>query len=133
MTVSDSFTFLDKDDEHYKDTESLFQNAYDSGDKEEQFKCVFRVCYALVLKILRKRLSNIAEDLVYDKALDATIKIMDRIERLKARPNKLTAYCYWPSYECCFGNKQRQFEDQIELWSDYKLLQGEYNEEKDEE
>lgn len=131
MTVTDSFSFLDKEDEHYKDTESLFQKAYDSGDREEQFKCVFRVCYALVLKILRKRLTSIAEDLVYDKALDATIKIMDRIERLKTRPNKLTSYCYWPSYEACFGAKQKQFEDQIELWSDYKLLKGEYNEEED--
>lgn len=126
------YDFLDKEDEHYKDTESLFQNAYDSGDRDEQFKCVFRVCYALVLKILRKCLPNIVEDtFVYDKALDATIKIVDRIGRLKARPNKLTSYCYWPSYEACFGNKQHQFEDQIELWSDYKLLKGEYNEEED--
>lgn len=52
---------------------------------------VYECCRSIALRIAP------GKPLIEERALDAAIKIMDRIERLKRHPAKLSAYCYLPT------------------------------------
>lgn len=97
--------WLDKDNKEWKDTERIFQEAYDRGDEETMWKCVSRVCYATI----KKRLVGIRKDPddVEDLCEELTLQIMEKIHNGQ-RPQKLTAFISFPLLGVLYNKKQKQ-------------------------
>lgn len=55
-----------------------------------------------------------------DKAMDATLKIMNKIVKENVRPTKLSSYCYYPCIEQLYGNKTRREENELDLIDNYE-------------
>lgn len=102
--------------------ESIFQEALCNWELTKEKKYwdimwlrVYECCRSIALRIAP------GKPMVEERALDATIKIMDRIERLKKHPAKLSAYCYLPTLGEVQGPKavkedrESYFEDITEI------------------
>lgn len=109
------------------DQERLFQEAINdweiSGSKEAWDRMWIRIyecCRALALKIAP------GKDKVEERAMDATVIVMDRIKRLNKHPNKLSSYCYWPVVGALQGPKAKRedmemnLQDEIEKFEELK-------------
>ena len=126
------FSFLDKDNKEWKDTNKIFSEAVKNGDNDTQFKCVLRICYGLIKQKLLKSKVVFSDQEAYELALDATMVIIERYRR-RGPPEKLTSYCYLP----CIGvlyDRKKIFADKIQYWSedDFRKFYNEeeiYNEE----
>lgn len=107
--------------------ERLFQEAISdweiSGSKAAWDRMWIRVhecCRALALKIAP------GKDKVEERAMDATITVMDRIKRLNKHPNKLSSYCFWPVVGALQGPKAKKedmelaLQDEIEKFNELK-------------
>lgn len=97
--------WLEKDSEKWKDTEKIFQEAYDENDYETMWKCVQRVCYATI----KKRLVGIRKDPddVEDLCEELSLQIMEKIHKGQ-RPQKLTAFISFPLLGVLYNKKQKQ-------------------------
>lgn len=113
------YPWLDKLSEEYKDTESVFDKAYEIGNKEEMFKCIHRVTYAIILKLIaQKGLKGIDAN---DASITTTCDLMERMLAMSPRvktpykPRHLTSWCYLPCLNTLFGPKQRRIDKEVSL------------------
>lgn len=110
-----------------EEQERLFQEAMKEWDNtkskdawDRMWARVYECCKALAIK------KAPGKPLLEERAMDATILVMDRIERLRARPEKLSSYCYWPVVASIQGPKAKKedqelaMQDEIEDYTELK-------------
>lgn len=104
-----------------KEQEGLFQyymNLWvETGLKkywDQMFLRVIECCRAIAIK------KAPGKRLLDERSLSAACIVMDRIERLKVRPNKLSSYCYWPVIECIQGKKAMYEDQELQIHEEYK-------------
>lgn len=127
MEGIEGIDFLQKDHPYWKNTEEIFSKAYDEDDKETQYKCVLRICYGIIKsRLLKSR--PFPDEYVFEKAMDAANIIIERYRRKNVKPKSLTGYCSFPIMGVLY-DRQTQFEEQVELFSDNDNKEiGEYYE-----
>lgn len=102
--------------------EQMFQDAMrewvDTSSKQSwdsMFTRVYEFCKAMALT------KAPGKPFLEDRAMDATITIMDRIRR-GARPNRLSSYCYWPLIGAIQGDKAKR-EDRELSYESYETYE----------
>lgn len=105
-----------------KEQESIFQSALkdwiQSNSKPSwdiMFLRVYECCKAIALT------KAPGKPFLEDRAMDATITIMDRIRR-GARPSLLSSYCYWPLIGAIQGEKAKREDRELsyDAYDDYE-------------
>lgn len=119
--------YLDKDNPYWKDTEAIYRKAAADGDEETIFKCMHRICHALVCKKL-KDLGMTTEE-IYEKGLDCTMHAMEKRNSKYFKEHggmcyqTLATWCYYSVlYVLYKRSKQNVFEDNIVFSDNDELL-----------
>lgn len=99
-----------------KEQESLFQEAINEWDNTKSKDAwnrmwvrVYECCKAIAIK------KAPGKPLLEERAMDATILVMDRIERLRVHPEKLSSYCYWPVIASIQGPKAKKEDQELAM------------------
>lgn len=111
--------YLDPDNEYWKDTEAVYRKAAAEGDEETIFKCMHRLCHAMVCQKLENL--GMSTDEIYEKGLDCTIHAMEKRKSKYFREHggmyykTLAAWCYYSVIYVLYHrmNKQEAFENDI--------------------
>ena len=73
--------------------EKDFQTAFDQGDWEKMWWCVFYTCQNIAKSIYKKRNVIVEEEELYDVIIDGAAYCMKFIKK-GVRPEKLSSYCF---------------------------------------
>lgn len=99
-----------------EEQEKLFQEAMKEWDStnskdawDRMWLRVYECCKAIAIK------KAPGKPLLEERAMNATILVMDRINRLKARPEKLSSYCYWPVIASIQGPKAKKEDQELAM------------------
>lgn len=99
-----------------EEQEELFQEAMKEWDStnskdawDRMWLRVYECCKAIAIK------KAPGKPLLEERAMDATILVMDRIERLGNHPARLSSYCYWPVIASIQGPKARKEDLELAL------------------
>jgi len=110
-----------------EEQEELFQEAMSKWDRTKNKKAwdemwfrVYECCKAIAIK------KAPGKPLLEERSMDAACLVMDRIERLGARPEKLSSYCYWPVVASIQGPKAKKEDQELAMQDeieDYEEVQ----------
>lgn len=119
MEYKDLLQPLDK-----KLNEKMFQEAYDSNDKDTMWYCVFRCCNNIFKSYFKKKGVIIEDEKLLEYTTDGAAYCMKFILNKGVRPTRLSSYCYLRCLREITNPKNKWYEMNVVQFPEDKYKEG---------